>query len=94
MAACPHDEKVVVTARASRQLLLELLIFGDEPAVLADPDIAAHSPATIVSGSDVRVEADQAGEAAAPFVRVADDLLVVDALEELSGHRHLRLFAP
>jgi hypothetical protein len=32
----PHDEKVVVAARASRQLLLVLLVLGDETAVLAD----------------------------------------------------------
>ena len=93
-AVRPHDEKVVVAARASCQLLLELLVLGDEPAVLADPDIAAHSPATIVSGRDVRVEADQAGEAAAALVRLPDDLLVVDALEELPGHGHIRFFAP
>src|SRR5690606_18300041 len=89
------DQQVVGARRRAGQLLVLLLVLGHEPPVLADADVAADAVAAVVLARDVGVEPDQARQPPLAPVRLADQLLVVDALEELPGERHAgRLAAP
>src|SRR5690606_39185406 len=80
----------VCSSDLAGQLPVVLLILGDETAVLADADIAADAVAAVVLARDVGIEPDQARQPPLASVRLADQLLVVDALEELAGERHAR----
>jgi len=70
-----------------------VLIFGNEPAVLAEFDVAADLVTAIVAGGAVGIEADQPRQPSGAAVDLVDDLFVVDAFEELPRERHVRGFA-
>src|SRR5690606_15437076 len=82
------DQHFVGTRRRAGQLLVVLLVLGDEPAALADADVAADTVAAVVLARDVGVEPDQARQPSLAPVRLPDQLLVVDALEELARERN------
>ena len=77
-------EVVVATTRAG-EFLVQFLVLCDDPSVVAQDDVATDLLTAVVLVSDVRVEADQAGKAAGALVGFPDDLLIVDAFEELPG---------
>src|SRR5262249_45317753 len=89
-AVAAHHEQVVRAAARARELLVLLLVLGDDAAVLSELHVGAHRAAAVVLECDVRIEADQARQAADAAVRLAHDLLVVDPLEQLARERNAR----
>jgi hypothetical protein len=85
-----HDEQVVGAPARARQLFVLAFVLGHDAAVRPQADVATHGFPAVVLVRDVRIESDQAREAAAAPVRLAHDLLVVDPLEELAGERYAR----
>ena len=86
-------DEVVVALGGARELLVVLLVLGDQPAVLAHLDVGADALAAVVLVGDVGVEADEGGQAPLAAVRLLDDLLEVDALQELPGQRNAGFLA-
>ena len=76
--------QVVLAARRPDEPGRLVLVFGHDPAVGAELHVAAAASRRRRSPwRDVRIEADQAGQAAFAAVHLADDLLVVDPFEQL-----------
>ena len=90
----PDRQQVVLSSAFSRELLVELLVLRDDTPVLAQPDVAAPVGSTVVFTRDVGVESDETRQAARTAVRLPNDLLVVDSLEELPGKGDPRLSTP
>ena len=86
MGADRHE--VVIAPGGARELVLLFLILGHQAAALAQLDVRPLLFAAVVVVGDVRIEADEARETSAAAVRLVDDLLVVDALEELPRDGH------
>src|SRR5439155_497723 len=78
-------EKIVLAPRAADEAGGLVLVFGDEPAVGADLDVAAGFGAAVVAGRAVGVEPDESREAPRAAIHLVDDLLVIDPLEQLPG---------
>src|SRR5256886_14024124 len=76
-------EEIVLPAGRADEPGSAVLVFRDEPAVLAQPDVAADSVAAIVARGTIGIEADQAGEPAGAAVHFVHDLFVVDSLKQL-----------
>ena len=75
--------QVVLAAGAADELAGLVLVLGHDAAVGAELHVAARLVAAVVALGAVRVEADQSGQPALAPVHLADDLLVVDPLEQL-----------
>ena len=83
-AVRPDHHQVVLAAGRADELARLVLVLGHDPAVGAELHVAAGLVAAVVALGAVRVEADQAGQPAFAAVHLADDLLVVDPLEQLA----------
>ena len=88
-----HREQVVGAPGGARELLVLRLVLPHDAAVRAQADVAPHGASAVVLVRDVGIKADQAREAASPAARLADDLLVVDPLEELAREGNARRLA-
>jgi len=86
-------DEVVPAPRRADQPGGGVLLLGNEAAVLAQLDVAPPPLAAVVARGAVGVEPDQARQAAGAPVHLLDDLLVVDAFEELANERDARCFA-
>ena len=87
-AVRPDHHQVVVAAARSGQLLVVILVLGDDAPSFAEAHVAAHLVAPVVARGDVRIEADEARQVALTRVHLAHDLLVVDAFQQLARQRH------
>ena len=83
-------EQIVLAPRGADEAGGLVLVFGDEPAVGADLDVAAGFGAAVVAGRAVGVEADESREAPRAAIHLVDDLLVIDPLEQLPGDADAR----
>jgi hypothetical protein len=81
-------DQVVAAPGRSDDLRGGVFLFGDDPAVLTQANVATGLRASIVTRGAVGIEADQTGEAPLAAVHFLDDLLVVDAFEELASQRN------
>ena len=85
--------EIVAASRGADDLRRRILLFRDDPPVVAESHVAASVGASVVARRAIRVEADQARKTAFATIDLLDDLLVVDALEELARERDARRFA-
>src|ERR1051325_435446 len=86
-------ERVVLPPRRPGEPRGGVLVFGDEPPVLAHLHVRAGLVAPIVARGAIGVEADQPGKPAGAAVHLVDDLFVVDAFQQLARQSHARRLA-
>src|SRR3989441_9367459 len=80
-----EGDEIVTAPGAADEPGCGVFVLRDEAAVGADLHVAAPLGAAVVARGPVRVEPDQPREPARSPVHLVDDLLVVDALEQLPG---------
>jgi len=82
-------DEVVATSRRADQPGGGVFLLGHEAAVLAQLHVAPPPLAAVVARGAVGVEPDQPRQAAGAAVHLVDDLLVVDAFQQLARERHV-----
>src|SRR5712691_1882376 len=85
-------EEVILPAGRADEPGGAVLVFRDEPAVLAELDVAADFVAAVVARGTVGIETDEAGEPAGAAVHLVHDLFVVDAFQQLTSESYARGF--
>src|SRR5688572_23867949 len=81
-------DEIIRAPRRADDLRGLVFLLGHNAAVVAEPNVGAPAFGAVVARGAIGIEADETGEAAGAAVHLVDDLLVVDALEELPSERH------